>query len=450
MAGDRADVRSSGRVIAVNTARGAARSAVLWGVVFGCYVAYAAVQYATSYPSLAGRQQVAASLGANPGMVALFGQGQQLATVAGFTAWRVMGVLTPLGAIWGLLTATRLTRGDEEGGRLELLLAGQTTRRRAVGQAIAGLGAGLAVLWAITAAITVGVGTTARVGIPVGGALFLTTAVVSTAAVFMVVGVLVAQLTPSRRQANAIAATILGASVLLRIVADSGSGLGWLRWATPLGWAEQLRPLTTPNPLAFVPILALLTVLAVAASALAARRDLGAGALPTRNGPSAHSHLLRGPTSLTIRLTRPMIIGWAAGMAVLGVVGGLAAPSAATAIGDSAAIQQTIGRLGAHTGSAAYLGIIYLIGAALVSLAAAGQITAIRTEEADGYLDRLLARPLARWRWLTGRLVAAAGLITSQAPQRAWPGGSASPTNARTSASANSSRPDSTSPRPRC
>ena len=410
MAGERADVRSAGRVIAVNTARSAARSAVLWGLVFGCYVAYAAVQYATSYPSLAGRQQVAATLGANPGMVALFGQGQHLATVAGFTAWRAMGVLTPLGAIWGLLTATRLTRGEEEAGRLELLLAGQTTRGRAVGQAIAGLGAGLAVLWAITAAIIIAAGSTDRVRIPVGGALFLTTAVISTAAMFMAVGMLVAQLTPSRRPANAVAATILGASLLLRIVADSGSGVGWLRWATPLGWAEQLHPLTAPNPVAFAPIIALIALLTAAASALATRRDLGAGALPTRKVPRTHTNRLRGPTSLTIALTRPMIIGWAAGLAVLGLVGGLVAPSTATAIGDSTAIEQTFGRLGA-TGSAAYLAIIYLIGAALVSLAAAGQITAMRTEEASGYLDHLLARPLARWRWLAGRLAAAAALI---------------------------------------
>ena len=47
-----------------------------------------------------------------------------------------------LGAVWGLLTSTRLLRGEEDGGRWELLLAGRTTRRRAAAQALAGLGAG--------------------------------------------------------------------------------------------------------------------------------------------------------------------------------------------------------------------------------------------------------------------------------------------------------------------
>ena len=57
-----------------------------------------------------------------------------------------------LGAVWGLLTGTRLLRGEEDQGRWELLLAGGPRRARATGQALAGLGAGVAVLWALTAA----------------------------------------------------------------------------------------------------------------------------------------------------------------------------------------------------------------------------------------------------------------------------------------------------------
>src|SRR2546430_30897 len=79
--------------------------------------------------------------------------------------------------------------------------------------------------------------------------LFLATALVTGAAVFLAVGALVSQLAATRRQANGIAAGVLGASFLLRMVADSGArGLGgvprhdslaWLRWASPLGWAEE-------------------------------------------------------------------------------------------------------------------------------------------------------------------------------------------------------------------
>ena len=40
-------------------------------------------------------------------------------------------ILSVIGGVWALLTATRLLRGEEEEGRWELLLTGQTTRLRA-------------------------------------------------------------------------------------------------------------------------------------------------------------------------------------------------------------------------------------------------------------------------------------------------------------------------------
>ena len=77
-----------------------------------------------------------------------------------------------LGAIWGLLTSTRLLRGEEDSGRWELLLAGQTTRVGAAVQALVGLGAGIFALWALTAVITVLTGLDSKVHIAVGPALY--------------------------------------------------------------------------------------------------------------------------------------------------------------------------------------------------------------------------------------------------------------------------------------
>jgi ABC-2 type transport system permease protein len=399
------------RVVAVATARRAVRSAALWGLVFGGYVAYAALQFSATYPTAASRAKAAAELGGNPGLVALFGQGQRLGTVAGFTSWRVMGVLTLLGGVWGILTATRLTRGEEDAGRWELFLTGQTTRQRATAQAIAGLAAGLVTLWAITAVITVAAGSAPRVHFPVTGSLFLATSVTAGAAQFLAVGTLAGQLISSRRQANAIAAAVLGACFLIRVVADSASSVRWLRWASPLGWAEQLRPLTSPHALPLLPIAGLVVVLAAASIALAGRRDLGGATITTRDSATAHTRLLNGPTGLAMRLSRPAVIGWCAGLAVTGLAGGLVAKSAAAAISGSTAIKQVIGRLGGHPGSAAYLGIIFLVATALVCVTAAGQIAATRDEEAEGHADHLVARPAGRLHWLAGRVLAGVAII---------------------------------------
>ena len=93
-----------------------------------------------------------------------------------------------LGAVWGLLTSTRLLRGEEDSGRWELLLAGQTTRRGATVQALGGLGSGVLALWALTAVITVLVGLDSKVDIAAGPALYFALAMVATAVMFLAVG----------------------------------------------------------------------------------------------------------------------------------------------------------------------------------------------------------------------------------------------------------------------
>jgi ABC-2 type transport system permease protein len=52
-----------------------------------------------------------------------------------------------------------------------------------------------------------------------------------------------------------------------------------------------------------------------------------------------------------------------------------------------------------------------VIVAALVAVAAAGQVAATRDEEGEGHLDNLLARPVARLPWLAGRLAIATSVL---------------------------------------
>ena len=143
--------RYPGLVVAGQLSRRAGRSGVLWGLIFALYVVAQTFAYTSAYKTQASRDQLARAFGTNIGINALIGPARAINTVAGYSSWRALGVLSLLGAVWGLLTSTRLIRGDEEAGRYELLLAGQTTRRRAGGQALVGLGAGLGTLLALTA-----------------------------------------------------------------------------------------------------------------------------------------------------------------------------------------------------------------------------------------------------------------------------------------------------------
>ncbi|HZQ58426.1 MAG TPA: ABC transporter permease subunit [Acidimicrobiales bacterium] len=413
------------RVVLRATAARALRSGVLWGSVFAVFIVSSAYSYATSYATVAARARFSTSLAGNAGLAALFGTARRLDTVAGFTAWRSMGFLTLVGAVWGLLLATRLTRGEEDEGRWEVLLAGPTSRGAAAAQAAAGIGAGMAVCWAMVAVATMSAGASRRIGFAAGASCFLALAVVGCAAVFAAVGFVAAQVAGSRRQANALGAAVLGVAYLLRVVADAGAGVTWVRWATPLGWAEDMRPLTGSRGAAVAPLVAAVAALTTGGVIAAARRDLGASMLRPRTAVS-RTRWLSGPEGLTVRLDRSVAAAWVAGLAVLGAVLGLVAQSAASAISGSAALERALAHLGGHRGGAAtYLGFAFLVVAALVAFAAAAQVAGARSEEASGRLEHLLVRPVARWRWLAGRLGAAALLVVAAslgAGVAAWAG----------------------------
>ncbi len=399
--------RSPGTVVAWLTARKSVRSGVIWGYIFGIAIASSAVSYTRIYKTPAQRDALAAAYGSNKATSALFGPAPQLQTVAGFTVFKISMTLMFLGAVWGLLTSTRLLRGEEDNGRWELLLAGQITRRGAAVQALGGLSAGVFTLWALTGLLTVLTGLDSSVGIAAGAALYFALAMAATAVMFLAAGALTSQLAATRRQAASYAAWFLGVSYAVRMIADAGVGLHGLIWASPLGWVEELQPLTAPQPLALLPVIAFTAVLAAVAVRLAGTRDVGAGVVPDRASGRPHLRLLSGPTGLAIRLARPAVLSWWAAIAVSGLLFGLIARSAGTTI-SGASVQQVFSKLGAPgTGADAALGVCFLILAVLAAFAAAGQITAARSEESAGRLDHLLARPVSRSWWLAGRLLVA-------------------------------------------
>ena len=130
--------RRPGMVVGVRTAARAIRSAALLGYVFGLTVASAALGYASAYKTPGQRNRFAALFGSNAGLAAITGPAREIQTVGGYTVWKCSMFLAIAGAVWGLLTSTRLLRGEEDAGRWELLLAGLTTRRRAAAQATEG------------------------------------------------------------------------------------------------------------------------------------------------------------------------------------------------------------------------------------------------------------------------------------------------------------------------
>lgn len=405
-------LRASTLVVALRTARRATRSAAVWGLLFGGLVANEALTYHSGFPDRASRERFAASMVGNRGLEAVTGPARQLDTIRGFVDWRMLSLMLAAGAIWGLLTATRLLRGEEDAGRWELLLAGRASRRSAAAQAVGGLAVAWVVLWALTATGTVLAGLQPRVGFSVGDSLLYATTGTASAAMFLGVGALTSQVAVNRRQANAFAALVFAASWLLRMLADGHVLPGWVRWTTPLGWVENLAPLTDPQPWALVPIVVLTVGTCSAAIALAGRRDVAEGLLRRSAAPAPRTRLLGGATGLAVKLERWPAVSWVLGLGALGFVFGLVARAAAEGSLSDTSVSNVVNRGGGHaSGAAAWIGYEFLYLAAILAFAAAGQVSAMRSEEAEGHLDNLLVRRVSRRAWLAGRLGLGAAIV---------------------------------------
>ncbi|MBN9620623.1 MAG: hypothetical protein J0H43_12985 [Actinobacteria bacterium] len=389
----------------------AVRAVVPWGLGFAVVVYTSAATYAKAYPTLADRRALARSLTSNVGLTALFGPARSLDTVAGFAAWRSLGVLTIVGGVWGVLTGPRLLRGEEDAGRWEAVLGGALSRRRA---ALAGVLAGLAAIAGLVVLTAAGALIAGRsVSLPVSASFFLALALTAPAAVFLGVGVLCGQVLPNRRSAVLAAAAAFGAAYLMRVVAGATSA-SWLRWLTPIGWTDATHPLTGS---AFAPLLALATLFAVLLGAsllLAGRRDLGTGLVVAERRAPRSRRLLGGVDQLAVRQALPTWLGWAAGLTVMCSVLGLVAHSVAATTTSSGAMAKVLGRLGTESGGLrAFLGVTMITVVSCVALVGAGYAASIRETESSGLGETLLVQPVTRGRWLAGRVVAAALGITA-------------------------------------
>jgi ABC-2 type transport system permease protein len=396
-------------VLARHLVARAMRNASAWGIAFAVVVVSSAVGYASLYKTPLQREAVQATLGSNAGLAALFGPMRDISHVGGFTAWRSLGVLTLVGAIWGLLAGTRMVRGEEESGRWENVLATPLTRARAtVAVVCAGVSA-IVVLFAFAELGVLAADSSSNVSIAFRPGLYTAFVLVVPATLYLFVGMLCAQLAATRSQANVIAGGLFGASYLIRVVAASGSGAA-LRHVSPLSWIDDSAPMTGSHVVWLLPPVALAVMCAVGSVLLAGRRDLG-GSFVRERVPRTRTWLLNGTPQLAARLSRGTALGWSiAVVATCGVVG-LVAKSVASTNAPGGAMHEMLAKLGSTRSDAAgFLGLAMITVSTMVALAAAGYVAATRDEEGNGYLDNVLARAVRRTPWLLGR-VAVASLV---------------------------------------
>lgn len=329
------------------------------------------------------------------------------ASVGGAFMIRGYLLLAVLAALMSTFTIIRHTRQNEELGRAEL-----------VGAAVVGRHAGLAAATIVAIAGNLALAATLALigianGLPTTGSLIAGIAVGAFGIVFAAVAAVTAQLSSTTRGASGLAAAVLG-------VAFAVSGLGnmlghadaggerlvsaWPVWLSPLSWGQQMRPFGGDEMWPLSLFAAAAVVLLAAASVLATRRDVGRGILADRRGHAEATPSLLSPLALLLRLQRAALLGWAAGLIAFGLIFGAVikqVPTGATAewytrMGGSDQIMDS------------YRASMLAMAGMTAAIYAVQMVLRLRTEEADGRLEPVLATAVSRRRWLISHILNAA------------------------------------------
>jgi ABC-2 type transport system permease protein len=405
--------RSPKTVIARFVAKRSLRSAAVWAFIIGAYTASKVIGYVKAYPTKVDQLGFAHSLGSNSGLSALLGAPHDLTTIGGYANWVTLGFIALVGSTWAFLLATKYFRGEEESGRSELLLTGQTTEKQAAISTLLGLSANLVLLYVIVAILFIAIGTYKGVGFSAQSSLFFALASTSGAAIFLAVGAFVSQVMPTRTRASATSAGIFALSFVLRAVADTTSQ-HWILNITPLGWIEKLLPLVGSQPIWFLPIFGSVAVLYIATVWVAGHRDLGDSILADHDTAQPRTKFLNTPLQLALRLTRATSIGWAAAITASGLLYGSITNSVVKSLTEVRDFHKALTKIDAthRVGIATlFLGAIFLILMVVIMAYTASAIGKVREDEAEGYLDNFLVQPVARYRWLTGRILLIASTV---------------------------------------
>jgi ABC-2 type transport system permease protein len=358
--------------------------------------------YRSTYPTMQDRLNFAESFGDNKSVRLFYGVPHDLLTAGGYAAWRVAGVLAIFIAAWGVLAAVRSMRAEEDSGHEELVLSQPVGRQISFAASILAGIAGAAILW-----LAVWLGLVVA-KLPAGESALFALGLASLGLVSLGVGAVVSQLAATRRLALELGAGALGVAFVMRVIADTASSLDWMRWLTPLGWAEEIRPFAGSRPAVLLLLLGAAALMTAGAGWIAMRRDVGVGFVQVSDTKEADPTLLSSPTAQALRDERGRLAAWLIAGGFFAVVIGLLADSvSSTNVSES--LNQQLQKLGVSsvTTASGYIAFSFLIFILMVSLFTASQIAAVRHEEADQRLETLFAQPVGRGRWLAGRLALA-------------------------------------------
>ena len=360
--------------------------------------------YQSIFPNPSTRAITLASFTSNGALRALYGYPFDIASPTGWLAWRALGFIVVVMAMWGAFITVGALRGEEEAGRGELALSQPQSRRVWFAAALVAVTIETLVIGAVTVASLAAFCVTQGLMTFVD-CLEISLQLMLPALLFAAVGGVTSQLIGTTLGARIAAAAVLAVALLARTAADAGNGLTWLRWTTPLGWFEELHPPAAPSPAALIAIAIACVVLVLAALPMLAVRDVGLGLLPHRDSRKPRRFLLGAPWQAALRDDLPQLSIWLVGSLFYTLLLGSLTKTLLDLVQSNSTFGSLIGR---SFGINAFITASFSLVQVITALLAVTMIVGARGEEASGRLELLVAAPLSRIRWLLSRAALAA------------------------------------------
>lgn len=371
-------------------------------LILVCYASAASTP--ALYATEAERVRAADAINASPGLVALYGPILDVRSTGELAMTKLTVLYAVLVAVMLLFVVRRHTRLDEEGGQAELM-GGAAMRAGAPLRSAIVFGAGVSLVLGLLASVANIAG-----GLPVLGSLAFGASWAGVGLVGAGLTAVACQLSPSARTCAAIASAAIGALFVLRAVGDT-TDASWLSWLSPFGWNTQLRAYGDTRWWVLLLYVGLAGGLVVVASALRSRRDLGAGIVAPRPGPATGSPRLAGAVALSLRVHAPLLVGWTAATAVMGLVFGAISPTFDAF--DSEGIREMLERIGGEgVFRDTLLGAVVSVIAVVVSCFAIAVVGHGGSDEYDGRTEQVLATATSRSRTFLATAIVALGGAT--------------------------------------
>jgi polyether ionophore transport system permease protein len=401
------------------------RVAILgWGVGMGLVVVSPMASVGTLVTTPQAREQLiglASTFAWNADVVAVD-------TVGGYATWKI-GIFILLIAIWPILAASRMLRGEEERGSLDMLLSLPQPRTRVALEKLAAMWTALLGMSLLIALLAFAGGRRFGADFGLGDALLFGLNLALICAVMGGLALLISQFTQERGTAAGATSGLLLVLIVLDMVHRVIPDTEWISRISPVYYYNLSKPLVPSHGAdagAMLLLLGLALVPSVAAVWLFARRDVGGTVplprwlrLPERRRDASRA-LPVGDRSLRSVYARSLgTIAMPAAWWTLGIAGFAGWMVVAvqqvearlsTLLAGSSAMQTVIRNLG---GGGASLGAGFLSAAfgllpLLLMAFAVTQVNRWSSDQQNGRLELVLTTPQSRLRVLLGRFAALA------------------------------------------